>query len=301
MSRRPQTTTAAGPTVRKIRCAVYTRKSTDEGLDKEFNSLDAQRESCEAYVTSQRAEGWVLVPDRYDDGGISGGTLERPALQRLLRDIEAGRVDVIVVYKIDRLSRSLMHFAKLVEVFDAHIDTFVSVTQSFNNATSMGRLTLNILLSFAQFEREVIGERIRDKVAASKARGMWMGGPPPLGYEVKDRKLVINDAEAAWVRRIFTGFVETRSATKLVPMLQAEGVRTKTGRTADKGAIYRRLNNRLLIGEIAHKGNIYQAEHASIVSRRVWDEAHEIMAESSQVSGSMSAPLARTFGCGWRG
>ncbi len=283
MSRRPQTTTAAAPTVRKIRCAVYTRKSTDEGLDKEFNSLDAQRESCEAYVTSQRAEGWVLVPDRYDDGGISGGTLERPALQRLLRDIEAGLIDCIIVYKLDRLSRSLMDFSKLVEVFDANQVTFVSVTQSFSTTTSMGRLTLNILLSFAQFERELAGERIRDKVAASKARGMWMGGPPPLGYEVKDRKLVINDSEAAWVRRIFAGFVETRSATKLVPMLQAEGVRTKTGRPVDKGAIYKLLNNRLLIGEIAHKGNTYQGEHAPIISRRVWDEAHEIMSESTQV------------------
>ena len=283
MSRRPQTTPAAASTVRKIRCAVYTRKSTDEGLDKEFNSLDAQRESCEAYVTSQRAEGWVLVPDRYDDGGISGGTLERPALQRLLRDIEADRVDVVVVYKIDRLSRSLMQFAKLVETFDTHNVTFVSVTQSFNTTTSMGRLTLNILLSFAQFEREVIGERVRDKIAASKARGMWMGGPPPLGYEVKDRKLVIKDPESAWVRRIFAGFVETRSATKLVPALQAEGVLTKTGRPVDKGAIYKLLNNRLLIGEIAHKGNIYKGEHAPIISRRVWDEAHEIMAESAQV------------------
>ena len=283
MSRRPQTTTATAPTVRKIRCAVYTRKSTDEGLDKEFNSLDAQRESCEAYVTSQRAEGWVLVPDRYDDGGISGGTLERPGLQRLLRDIEAGLIDCIIVYKLDRLSRSLMDFSKLVEVFDANQVTFVSVTQSFSTTTSMGRLTLNILLSFAQFERELAGERIRDKVAASKARGMWMGGPPPLGYEVKDRKLIINVAEAAWVRRIFAGFVETRSTTRLVPMLQAEGVRTKTGRPVDKGAIYKLLNNRLLIGEIAHKGNVYQGEHAPIISRCVWDEAHEIMAESTQV------------------
>ena len=283
MRRRPQATTATAPTVRKIRCAVYTRKSTDEGLDKEFNSLDAQRESCEAYVTSQRAEGWVLVPDRYDDGGISGGTLERPGLQRLLRDIEAGLIDCIIVYKLDRLSRSLMDFSKLVEVFDAKQVTFVSVTQSFSTTTSMGRLTLNILLSFAQFERELAGERIRDKVAASKARGMWMGGPPPLGYEVKDRKLIINVAEAAWVRRIFAGFVETRSATRLVPMLQAEGVRTKTGRPVDKGAIYKLLNNRLLIGEIVHKGNVYQGEHAPIISRRVWDEAHEIMAESTQV------------------
>jgi site-specific DNA recombinase len=172
----------ASPTLtRKRRCAVYTRKSTDEGLEKEFNSLDAQRESCEAYIASQRSEGWVLVHDRYDDGGVSGGTLERPALKRLLADIEAGLVDVVVVYKIDRLSRSLMDFAKLVQIFDQNEVTFVSVTQSFNTTTSMGRLTLNILLSFAQFEREVIGERVRDKIAASRARGMWMGGPVPLG------------------------------------------------------------------------------------------------------------------------
>src|SRR3954447_2023172 len=182
--------------LQKLRCAVYTRKSTEEGLEMEFNTLDAQRESCEAYVASQRAEGWLLVPDRYDDGGFSGGTLERPALKRLLSDIEAGLIDVVVVYKIDRLSRSLMDFAKLVDVFDRHEVTFVSVTQSFNSTTSMGRLTLNILLSFAQFERELIGERIRDKFAASRARGMWMGGWAPLGYDVKDRKLVVNEAEA---------------------------------------------------------------------------------------------------------
>jgi site-specific DNA recombinase len=178
----------ASPTLtRKRRCAVYTRKSTDEGLEKEFNSLDAQREACEAYIASQRSEGWVLVHDRYDDGGVSGGTLERPALKRLLADIEAGLVDVVVVYKIDRLSRSLMDFAKLVQIFDQNDVTFVSVTQSFNTTTSMGRLTLNILLSFAQFEREVIGERVRDKIAASRARGMWMGGPVSLGYRVENR------------------------------------------------------------------------------------------------------------------
>ena len=188
------------PVLRKLRWAVYTRKSSEEGLDMEFNSLDAQREACEAYVASQKAEGWLLVPDRYDDGGFSGGTLERPALQRLIADIEAKRVDVVVVYKIDRLSRSLMDFAKLVEVFDRNSVTFVSVTQSFNTTTSMGRLTLNILLSFAQFEREVIGERIRDKFAASRKKGMWMGGWAPLGYDVKDRKLVVNEAEAAIVR-----------------------------------------------------------------------------------------------------
>jgi site-specific DNA recombinase len=186
--------------LQKLRCAVYTRKSSEEGLEMEFNSLEAQRESCEAYIASQRAEGWLLVPDRYDDGGFSGGTLDRPALKRLLADIEAGKVDIVVVYKIDRLSRSLMDFSRLVEVFDEHKVTFISVTQSFNTTTSMGRLTLNILLSFAQFEREVIGERIRDKFAASRKRGMWMGGWAPLGYEVKDRKLVANEVDARLVR-----------------------------------------------------------------------------------------------------
>src|SRR4051812_12143717 len=201
--------------VRKLRCAIYTRKSTEEGLDKEFNSLDAQRESCEAYIASQKPEGWVLVPDRYDDGGWSGGTLERPALKRLIAAIEDGQIDVVVVYKIDRLSRSLLDFSKLVEVFDEHAVTFVSVTQSFNTTTSMGRLTLNILLSFAQFEREVIGERIRDKVAASRARGMWMGGNVPLGYVVRDRKLLIEPTEAAKVRIVFDRFVQVGSATTL--------------------------------------------------------------------------------------
>jgi site-specific DNA recombinase len=188
------------PPVRRHRCAVYTRKSSEEGLEQEFNSLDAQREACEAYIASQKPEGWTLVADRYDDGGISGATLERAALKRLLADVESGRVDVIVVYKIDRLSRALMDFAKLVEIFDRHNVTFVSVTQSFNTTTSMGRLTLNVLLSFAQFEREVIGERIRDKFAASRKRGIWMGGHPPLGYDVRERKLVANETEAATVR-----------------------------------------------------------------------------------------------------
>src|SRR5256885_3617713 len=199
----------------RLRCAVYTRKSSEEGLEMEFNSLEAQRESCEAYVASQKAEGWLLVPDRYDDGGFSGGTLERPALKRLLADIEIGKVDVVVVYKIDRLSRSLMDFAKLVEVFERRAVTFVSITQSFNTTTSMGRLTLNVLLSFAQFEREVIGERIRDKFAASRKKGMWMGGFVPLGYDVKDRKLVVNEAEAATVQRIFEQFTKIGSVTEM--------------------------------------------------------------------------------------
>ncbi|MCG8270193.1 recombinase family protein [Aquamicrobium sp. NLF2-7] len=269
--------------IRKLRCAVYTRKSTEEGLEMEFNSLDAQREACEAYIASQKAEGWVLYPESYDDGGFSGGTLDRPALKRLLADIEDGRIDVVVVYKIDRLSRSLMDFAKLVEVFDRGGVTFVSVTQSFNTTTSMGRLTLNILLSFAQFEREVIGERIRDKIAASRKRGMWMGGFVPLGYEVRDRKLVINDAEAATVRMIFERFVEVGSATALARALAAEGVRTRRGRLVDKGFLYKLLNNRIYIGDAVHKGTAYPGEHEAIITRALWDKVHGILRESPRV------------------
>jgi DNA invertase Pin-like site-specific DNA recombinase len=244
MSRRKLQDHVIPATVKKLRCAVYTRKSTDEGLGREFNTLDAQRDACEAYITSQRAEGWVPVRDRYDDGGVSGGTLERPALRRLLADIEQGLVDVIVVYKIDRLSRSLMDFAKLVETMEAHGVTFVSVTQSFNTTTSMGRLTLNILLSFAQFEREVIGERIRDKFAASRARGMWMGGKVPLGYDVVARKLVVNEDQATRVRRVFEIFVDTGSGLETVKRLHAEGATSKTSRPLDKGDVYKLLNNR---------------------------------------------------------
>jgi len=260
------------PLIRKLRCAVYTRKSTEEGLEMEFNSLDAQREACEAYVASQRAEGWLLVSDRYDDGGFSGGTLERPALKRLLADIEVGRVDVVVVYKIDRLSRSLMDFSRLVEVFDRHNVTFVSVTQSFNTTTSMGRLTLNVLLSFAQFEREVIGERIRDKFAASRRKGMWMGGWAPLGYEVRDRKLVVNEEDAKLVRSIFQRFLKTGSATILARQLIEEGIRNKYGKLIDKGMLYKLLNNPVYIGEAVHKGVSYRGEHAAIVDRKVWDK-----------------------------
>jgi len=274
---------ASAKPIRKLRCAVYTRKSTEEGLEMEFNSLDAQREACEAYIASQKAEGWVLYPESYDDGGFSGGTLDRPALKRLLADIEDGRIDVVVVYKIDRLSRSLMDFAKLVEVFDRGGVTFVSVTQSFNTTTSMGRLTLNILLSFAQFEREVIGERIRDKIAASRKRGMWMGGFVPLGYEVRDRKLVINDAEAATVRMIFERFVEVGSATALARALAAEGVRTRRGRLVDKGFLYKLLNNRIYIGDAVHKGTAYPGEHEAIITRALWDKVHGILRESPRV------------------
>ena len=277
MSRRKLTDEAMPASVKKLRCAVYTRKSSEEGLDMEFNSLDAQREACEAYIASQRAEGWVLVRDRYDDGGFSGGTLDRPALKRLLADIEQGLIDVVVLYKIDRLSRSLMDFAKLVETFEAHGVTFTSVTQSFSTTTSMGRLTLNILLSFAQYEREIIGERIRDKVAASKARGMWMGGKVPLGYDVAGRKLVVNDAEAARVRRVFELFVETDSGVETVRRLQAEGVTAKSGRPIDKGDVYKILNLRTYIGEVTHKGNVYRGEHEAIVPRDLWERAHAVL------------------------
>lgn len=268
------------PIVRRLRCAVYTRKSTEEGLEQEFNSLDAQREACEAYIASQRSEGWVPVRDQYDDGGISGATLDRPALQRLIADIEDGLVDVVVVYKIDRLSRALTDFARLVEVFDRHGVTFVSVTQSFNTTTSMGRLTLNILLSFAQFEREVIAERVRDKIAASKARGMWMGGNVPLGYVACDRKLVIEAAEAEVVRTVFARFLALGSATLLAQELARAGARTKRGGVIDKKYLYRLLNNRLYIGEICHKGQCHPGQHAAIIDRETWDRVHAILADS---------------------
>jgi DNA invertase Pin-like site-specific DNA recombinase len=219
----PTNASATPPTRGPVRCAIYTRKSTDEGLDLEFNSLDAQREACEAYIASQRNEGWLPMPDRYDDGGYSGGSLERPALDRLLGDIAAGKIDVIVVYKVDRLSRSLLDFTKLVELFDEHSVSFISVTQQFNTTSSMGRLTLNILLSFAQFEREIAAERIRDKVAAAKKKGKFTGGMPVLGYDVppEGRRLDVNEAEASTVRWIFERFLEIGSATKLMQELNA--------------------------------------------------------------------------------
>jgi site-specific DNA recombinase len=281
---------------RRLRCAIYTRKSSEEGLDMEFNSLDAQREACEAYIASQKSEGWVATRDRYDDGGFSGGNLDRPGLKQLLADIDDGLIDVVVVYKIDRLSRALMDFSKLVEVFDRNGVTFVSVTQSFNTTTSMGRLTLNILLSFAQFEREVIGERIRDKVAASRKRGIWMGGYVPLGYDVQDRKLVINDTEAASVRRIFERFVELGSATMLAKELRREGFRSKQGTLIDKGYLYRVLRNRVYRGEAVHKGKAYPGEHEAIVTDKVWDQVDAILrgnrhARSSNSRMQTPAPL----------
>ncbi|WP_081492495.1 recombinase family protein [Bradyrhizobium genomosp. I (2014)] len=266
--------------VRKVRCAVYTRKSSEEGLDMDFNSLDAQRESCEAYITSQRAEGWTPVPDRYDDGGFSGGTLERPALRRLLTDVKAGRIDVIVVYKIDRLSRSMLDFLNLVELFERHGVTFVSVTQSFNTKDAMGRMALNILVTFAQFERELIGERIRDKVAASRKRGKWMGGWTPLGYEVRDRKLLVHPTDAERVRAIFRRFVQLKSATRLARELVAANERTRYGHLLDKGVLYKILHNRVYLGEAVHKGTSYPGEHEAIIDRKLWDQVHAILKES---------------------
>jgi DNA invertase Pin-like site-specific DNA recombinase len=266
------------PVVRKLRCAVYTRKSSEEGLDMDFNSLDAQRESCEAYVASQKAEGLALAADHYDDGGFSGGTLERPALKRLLADVKAGKVDVIVVYKIDRLSRSMLDFLNLVELFESHGVTFVSVTQSFNTKDAMGRMALNILVTFAQFERELIGERIRDKVAASRKRGKWMGGWAPLGYEVRDRKLIIHPEEdAERVRSIFRRFVHLKSATLLARELVAAGATNRYGHLLDKGVLYRLLNNRVYVGEAVHKGTSYPGEHEPIIDQKLWEQVHAIL------------------------
>jgi DNA invertase Pin-like site-specific DNA recombinase len=271
-----------------VRCAIYTRKSTEEGLEQDFNSLDAQREACEAYVASQKHEGWVALPSQYNDGGYSGGTLERPALQHLLADIRGSKVDVIVVYKIDRLTRSLLDFAKIVEVFDVHSVSFVSITQAFNTATSMGRLTLNVLLSFAQFEREVTGERIRDKIAASKKKGIWMGGYPPLGYDVKDRKLVVNEAEAETVRFIFRRYQELRSVRLLKKHLDAVAIVSKRrmapdgrpygGKPLARGALYHMLLNRIYRGEIVHKDHAYPGEHDPIIDADLWQEVQKTLA-----------------------
>jgi len=271
----------------RLRCAVYTRVSTDEGLDQEYNSIDAQRDAGHAYIASQRAEGWIPVADDYDDPAYSGGNMDRPALKRLLADIEAGRIDIVVVYKIDRLTRSLTDFSKMIDLFERHGVSFVSVTQQFNTTNSMGRLMLNILLSFAQFEREVTGERIRDKIAASKKKGLWMGGIPPLGYDVKDRRLVVNEQEAKTVRHIFRRFVQLGSSTLLVKELRLDGVTSKSwvtqsgrlreGKPIDKSLIYKLLNNRVYLGEIKHKAQWYKGEHPAIIDRDLWGQAHAIL------------------------
>ena len=266
-------------------CAVYTRKSSDERLDMEFNTLDAQREGCLAYITSQKAEGWVPVLEQYDDGGFSGGTMDRPALQQLLEDIKAGKIDTVVVYKIDRLTRSLMDFSKLVEIFDQHGVTFVSITQSFNTTTSMGRLTLNVLLSFAQFEREVAGERIRDKIAASKRKGMWMGGTLPLGYDVKDRQLVINEDEAERVRFIFRRYLELGCLNEIYHDMKRQGIKSKKrvlesseilpGYDFCRSSVHYLLTNQIYIGKIKHKTLIHEGQHEPIISPELWQSVQD--------------------------
>ena len=285
-----------------LRCAVYTRKSSEEGLDQSFNSLDAQREACEAYIKSQAHEGWVLVPKRYDDGGISGGTMDRPGLQALLADVDAGKVQIIVVYKVDRLTRSLADFAKIVEVLDAKGASFVSVTQQFNTTSSMGRLTLNVLLSFAQFEREVTGERIRDKVAASKKKGMWMGGFPPLGYDILNRKLAVNAEEAKVLNGIFQQFLTLGSVRALVHELRQRRIVSKRWKTRkgqvrggqpfSRGALYYLLRNRIYLGEIAHKRQVHQGEHRAILDRGVWDRAQALLDRNKRVDSN--TPRSRT-------
>lgn len=291
----------------EVRCAVYTRKSSDEGLDQAFNSLDAQHEACSAYIASQRQEGWKQVKTRYDDGGVSGGTLERPALQRLMADIEAGRVDMVVVYKIDRLTRSLADFARLIEKLDGAGASFVSVTQQFNTSTSMGRLTLNVLLSFAQFEREVTAERIRDKIAASKKKGMWMGGPLPLGYDKGPDGLVVNEEEAASVRKLFEAYLDLGCVRKLKAFTESKAIRTKLqtfksarqvgGGAFSRGALYHLLSNPIYAGQVRHKDQTYAGLHEAIIDEGLWQRVQAKLAENrivraSRRNGSHPSPLA---------
>ncbi len=299
---------ASGPSTPSIRCAIYTRKSTEEGLEQPFNSLDAQREACVAYIASQRHEGWTLSPELYDDGGYSGGNTDRPGLVQLMAEVKAGRVQVIVVYKVDRLTRSLADFAKIVEVLDAAAASFVSVTQSFNTTTSMGRLTLNVLLSFAQFEREVTGERIRDKIAASKRKGMWMGGPVPLGYDIRDRKLVINQVEADNVQHIFQRYLDLGSLVDLAEDLGRAGIVTKVrpmssgrilgGTPFGRGGLIHLLRSPLYIGEVRHHGERFTGEHPAIIDRGTWDLVQTRLDRNSverQVRGNTRhhSPLAQ--------
>ena len=279
------------------RCAIYTRKSTEEGLDQAFNSLDAQREACEAYVVSQRAEGWIGLPARYDDGGYSGGNLARPGLKRLIADIESDLIDTVVVYKVDRLTRSLSDFAKLVDLFDKQKISFVSVTQQFNTTSSMGRLTLNVLLSFAQFEREVTGERIRDKIAASKKKGLWMGGHPPLGYDLLDRRLIVNQGDAATVRLIFSKYQQLQSVHVLRAWLRDQGHVSKPrisnsgrhfgGAPFSRGALYAMLRNPVYLGKISHKGILHDGQHEPIISTNEWQAVQEILRD--RLAGSRSS------------
>lgn len=293
-SKRPRAGGSERRSKARFRCAVYTRKSSDEGLEQSLNSLHAQRDACEAYIASQKHEGWILLPEAYDDGGLSGGSMDRPALQKLLADIRLGLIDIIVVYKVDRLTRSLADFAKLTELFDKRDASFVSVTQHFNTSTSMGRLTLNVLLSFAQFEREVAGERIRDKIALSKRRGMWMGGLPPLGYDGIDGKLVVNKEEAETVRFIYGHYLEAGSVAELKRKLDAQGVVSKQrifkdgkrvgGVPISRGALYQILRNHLYRGEIAYREEVYAGNHDPIVDSELWDAAQQKLLQHSSRS-----------------
>jgi DNA invertase Pin-like site-specific DNA recombinase len=285
---------------KKLRCAIYTRKSTEEGLEKEFNSLDAQREACEAYIKSQVGEGWTLIRDQYDDGGFSGGSMERPALSRLLADVEGKKIDVVIVYKVDRLTRALSDFAKIVDVFDAQGVSFVSITQSFNTTTSMGRLTLNVLLSFAQFEREVIAERVRDKIAASKAKGMWMGGIPPIGYDIKDRHLIVNPGEAERVRHIFCRYLELPSVYHLSLDLRASGMagkrwiarngRPRCGEEWSSGSLLKLLKRKLYLGLVVHKGKEHPGRHDPIIDQDLFDRVQAKIAERAHSYGVRRRP-----------
>ena len=297
----------------KIRCAIYTRKSCEEGLEQEFNSLDAQRASAENYISSQSHEGWVLINDHYDDGGFSGGNLERPALQRLFQDIREDKIDCIIVYKIDRLTRSLLDFSKIIQLLDEHNVSFVSVTQSFNTANSMGRLMLNVLLSFAQYERELTSERIKDKLEASCKRGMWMGGNIPLGYDAKDRKLLINEKEAKIVRILFQNFAETASITETARELNNLGFSTKTwisnngklhkGQRFNKSNVRRILNNHLYIGKVKHKDKLFDGMHKPIIDDQTWQKTRELLSTNNKIqlpsSRVTTAPLLKgIMNCG---
>jgi DNA invertase Pin-like site-specific DNA recombinase len=276
-----------------IRCAIYTRKSSEEGLEQSFNSLEAQREACEAYIASQRHEHWRCLGTQYNDGGYSGGSMERPALRQLLADIDAGKIDTVVVYKVDRLTRSLADFAKIIERFDASQVSFVSVTQQFNTTTSMGRLTLNVLLSFAQFEREVTGERIRDKIAASKRKGMWMGGRVPVGYDVKDQKLIVHTAEADQLKQIFRLYLKLGCVAKLKAQLDRDGVKSKVrisasgaksgGMSYSRGALYTLLQNRIYLGKIPHRDATYAGEHDAIISQELWDKVQDRLRANNKI------------------
>ncbi len=288
---------------KRLRCVIYTRKSTEEGLDQDFNSLDAQKEACAAYIKSQASEGWKLINKQFSDGGISGGTMERPALQELLEEIKHGRVDVVVVYKIDRLTRSLMDFARMVEVFDKHEVSFVSITQQFNTTTSMGRLTLNVLLSFAQFEREVTAERIRDKIAASKRKGMWMGGPVPVGYSTVDKKLVVESDEAKTVRELFSLYLELGSVFELKERLDDLGWRTPIrisrngnqtgGKSYSRGQLYWILRNPIYIGNVRHGEEIWPGQHEGIIDDALWQAVQEQLKRGSNAGAHRNKPVGQ--------